>query len=143
MDTVVESEDYSSVLYRSDTSVDVESFRYSVASEHPVPNTKHQRAAQRAFIRGPLSLAWFMKASLIPRRSALVVGLTLWYLAGLRSKTNGLVLSASRCKPFGLGRKSVGRGLRDLEGAGLISVVRERGQAPRVDLLLEIPGESS
>ncbi len=63
---------------------------------------------------------WLARAAGIPRRNALLVGLMLFHLAGLRSDRAGLVLCVERCKPFGLGRKAVQRGLGDLESAGLV-----------------------
>ena len=118
--------------------VDLERFRLSgsgvVASNKRKPATKKARTVG-AFIRGPMPLAWFVRAANIPRRNALVVGLVLWHLAGLRSERVGLVLCVSRCKPFGLGRKAVERGLRDLQAAGLIRVERGSGRCARVDLV--------
>jgi hypothetical protein len=117
--------------------LNLESFRYS-DSEVAKPNgskVKRRLPSQNAFIRGPMPLGWFIRAANIPRRNALVVSLVLWYLAGLRSERVGLVLCVNRCEPFGLGRKAVERGLRDLEVAKLIRVDRQVGKCPRVDLL--------
>ena len=117
--------------------LDLESFRYSAVDVGTVGNRKPsgRKTSLQAFIRGPMPLAWFIRAANIPRRNALVVGLVLWHLAGLRSERVGLVLCVNRCEPFGLGRKSVERGLRDLENAGLVRVDRKSGRCPRVDLL--------
>ena len=83
----------------------------------------------------PITITTSIRAANIPRRNALVVGLVLWYLSGLRSERVGLVLCVERCKPYGLGRKGVERGLRDLENVGLIKVARVSGRCPRVDIL--------
>ncbi len=80
-------------------------------------------------------LNWIIRAATIPRCNALTVGIVLWWLAGMRSERVGLVLCVERCKPFGLGRKAVERGLRDLEQAGLVRVDRNVGKCARVDLL--------
>ena len=88
-----------------------------------------------AFIKGPIPLDWITRATSIPRRNAMVVGLVLFYLAGLKKERTGLVLTVKRCKPFGLARKSVQRGLADLEKSGLIRVSRLAGQSPRVDII--------
>ena len=116
----------------------LEAFRLTGSGKRPA--SKRKPAAKRArtvgaFIRGPLPLDWIARASNIPRRNALVVGLVLWHLAGLRGERSRLVLCASRCQPFGLGRKAVERGLRDLEAAELIRVERASGRCARVDLL--------
>lgn len=119
-----------------ESEVDLESYRYSdLAVGRRQPKPKPKRQSRAPFIRGPIPLAWIRAASSIPRRNALVVGLVLWYLAGLRSERVGLVLCVNRCEPFGLGRKAVERGLRDLEAAGLIRVERSVGQCARVDLI--------
>jgi hypothetical protein len=120
---------------------DMEQFRYvdseplvtqSVRSRTLKTSTKTRSVA--AFIRGPIPLGWLEQAAKIPRRNAVLVGLVLFYLAGLKKDRHGLVLTVKRCKPFGLERKSVQRGLADLEKSGLIRVSRAAGQSPRVDI---------
>jgi hypothetical protein len=118
---------------------DLEAFRYSGAE---VAGRKVRRGTGRKprnrgapFIRGPIPVAWLIAAATLPRRNALVIGLVLHYLAGLQSSHRGLVLCVERCKPYGLGRKAVARGLADLEGAGLIRVARSSGRCPRIDIL--------
>ena len=71
------------------------------------------------------------------RRNAVLVGLVLFHLAGMRSERIGLVLCVEGCKPFGLGRKAVQRGLAELESNGLVRVDRSSGRCPRVDLVME------
>jgi|688.fasta_scaffold149955_2 hypothetical protein len=119
---------------------DIEQFRHIGdvdVGNKPVGTYKPSRKTKSgsAFVRGPIPLDWLIRATSIPRRNALVVGLVLFYLAGLNKDRNGLVLSVRRCKPFGLERKSVQRGLADLEKLGLIRVSRLAGQCPRVDIL--------
>lgn len=118
----------------------MEQFRHSdvlLGGSKPIGNFSHTPKAkcQSAFIRGPIPLDWVIRATSIPRRNAVVVGLVLFYLAGLNKERTGLVLTVKRCKPFGLARKSVQRGLADLEKSGLIRVSRLAGQSPRVDIL--------
>ena len=119
---------------------DIEQFRHMgdvdvgnkpLGTFKPTKKTK----STSAFVRGPIPLEWLIRATSIPRRNALVVGLVLFYLAGLNKDRTGLVLSVRRCKPFGLERKSVQRGLADLEKLGLIRVSRLTGRSPRVDIL--------
>jgi hypothetical protein len=120
---------------------DLEQFRYK---EQQPPVGPQRNGTTRnptkikstsAFIRGPIPLDWLARAAKIPRCNALVVGLVLFYLAGLTKERDGLVLTIRRCKPFGLERKSVNRGLADLEKSGLIRVTRKVGRSPRVDIL--------
>lgn len=120
---------------------DLEKFRYSQEGFASVrsgkPKAKQKAKTVGAFIRGPIPMDWLAKASQIPRRNAVLVGLVLFHLAGMRSERIGLVLCVERCKPFGLGRKAVQRGLRDLENADLVRVDRTNGRCPRVDLLVD------
>lgn len=118
---------------------DLEAFRYS--GKELAHGTTSKPARQRtktvgAFIRGPIPLDWLARAAAIPRRNAVLVGLVLFYLAGMKSDRCELVLCVERCKPFGLGRKAVQRGLSELESVGLVKVNRVAGRCPRVDLLL-------
>ncbi len=119
---------------------DIEQFRHiggDVVWNKRVDSSKQSKKTKcvSAFVRGPIPLEWLIQATSIPRRNALVVGLVLFYLAGLNKDRNGLVLTVRRCQPFGLGRKAVQRGLVDLEKLGLIRVSRLAGQSPRVDIL--------
>ncbi len=114
--------------------IDLESFR--AGGRQPKNITiKKKTKRLKPFLRGPIPMDWLAQATTIPRRNAIVVGIVLWWLAGMRSERVGLVLCAGRCKEFGLGCKAVGRGLRDLEQAGLIRVERSQGKCARVDLL--------
>lgn len=117
--------------------IDLEGFRLqnSMVPRDGRPVTREKKLQVEPFIRGPLPLGWFIRASQIPRRNALVVALVLWHLAGMAKAKSRLVFCVARCTPFGLGRKSVARGLRDLEEAGLVCVERVRGRCARVDLL--------
>ncbi len=114
---------------------ELEAFRYSGTELDQRRRPQRQTRTVGAFIRGPIPLDWLCRASAIPRRNAVLVGLVLFYLAGLGSKRVGLVLCAERCKPLGLGRKAVQRGLADLEAARLVRVERVAGRCPRVDIL--------
>jgi hypothetical protein len=121
---------------------DLEQFRYSnsdrtvsQSKRHETPKTSTKPRSVAAFIRGPIPLGWLAQAANIPRRNAVLVGLMLFYLAGLKKERHGLVLTVKRCKPFGLERKSVQRGLADLEKSGLIRVSRAAGKSPRVDII--------
>ena len=115
--------------------IELEQFR---AGTKLPPKKEHKVISRRQsepFIKGPIPCGWMTKAASIPRRNALVVGIVLWWLAGMRGSRSQLVLCVKRCFPFGLKRKGVERGLRDLESAGLIRVERRRGHCVRVELL--------
>lgn len=115
--------------------VDLEQFRLNERHTLLKPKVPTTRQSE-PFIRGPIPVWWIAQAATISRRNALIVGTVLWWLAGMRSGHSDLVLTVQRCKLFGLGRKGVDRGLRDLEEANLIRVSRKKGQAARVDLIV-------
>jgi len=117
---------------------DLEMFRYSgdvLQNKTGFLKPKVKTKTVGAYIRGPIPMDWIARASRIPRCNAVLVGLMLFHLAGLRSERVGLVLSVERCKQFGLGRKAVQRGLADLESNGLVCVDRSAGRSARVDIL--------
>jgi hypothetical protein len=117
--------------------VDVDLERFRLNERHTLSKPKEPTTRQsEPFIRGPIPLWWIARAATIPRRNALIVGIVLWWLAGMRSGHSDLVLTVRRCKLFGLGRKGVARGLRNLEEANLIRVSRKKGKAARVDLIV-------
>ncbi|MEI8213633.1 MAG: hypothetical protein WCI02_15910 [Planctomycetota bacterium] len=117
---------------------DLEVFRYSHdAFGEGKPIAKPKSKTIGPFIRGPIPMDWLVRAARIPRRNAVLVGLVLFHLAGMKSERNGLVLCVERCKPFELGRKAVQRGLADLESHGLVRVDRSAGRCPRVDLVVD------
>ena len=84
------------------------------------------------FLKGPVPWLWIVVAAALPG-SALLVGLCLWRLAGaMKCKT--ISLGNADLRPLGIDRASKSRALRNLEGAGLIQVARERGRFPKVTL---------
>jgi hypothetical protein len=86
------------------------------------------------FLKGPVPWPWIVAAAALPG-SALIVGLSLWRLAGaLKSRT--ITLGNADLKPFGVDRAAKSRALASLEGAGLIKVAREPGRFPSVTLLV-------
>ncbi len=126
--------------------IDLEKFRLSpelfgsIQKSKPKPIGGHKRERKRKathpFIRGPIQHDWIVKAGSISRREPLVVGLELWYLAGLGSSTDLIVFCPKRCESYGLGVRGAMRGLSQLERAGLVRVLRKRGACPRVDIVL-------
>lgn len=117
-----------------ETEINLEQFRAG-GLQPPKKSSRKNPKQTNPFVRGPIPLAWIARAANIPRCNALTVGIVLWWLAGMRSEKVSLVLCVNRCEPFGLGRKAVERGLRDLENAGLVRVDRKPGKCARVDLL--------
>jgi hypothetical protein len=84
------------------------------------------------FVR-TMPLPWIRIAAVLPGR-ALAMGIALWHLAGLeRSQT--VRLSSDLAAEFGFGRHSAYRGLVRLESARLITVKRQNGREPLVQIL--------
>ena len=88
---------------------------------------------RRWFIRGPIPEVWVARAFTVSSR-ALVVGLVLWKLAGMR-KGKTVRLSAAASRLWGLSRSTRSRALHDLEAAGLVRVQRLRGRMAVVTIL--------
>ena len=90
----------------------------------------------RPFLMGPVSLEWLARVSTLGL-GATLVGLECWYRAGLAgSLAFRLNLSQLAAAPK-LARSSARRGLKRLEEAGLVTVVRPAGQ--RSLIAIQVP----
>jgi DNA-binding transcriptional ArsR family regulator len=87
----------------------------------------------RKFLKGPIPWEWLQRAGRA-RGHALHVAVVLWFLAGIE-KCSTIKLSNVVLAGFGVDRSTAQRGLKTLEVAGLVTVVRHRGRQPRVTLL--------
>jgi DNA-binding transcriptional ArsR family regulator len=98
-----------------------------------------RRAGRRAspilgrFIAGPVDAAWVIHAAQLGVK-ALLLGMVLWHLKGLR-KTNSFIVSNLTTKEWGIGSDAKRRALRKLEKAGLIRVERQSKRSPRITIL--------
>ena len=95
------------------------------------------------FIRGPLPLKWFQKASTISRTAA-VVGLIIWRIAyqsklwgyDSQRRTSGHIkVTNHNCKKWGVCGNSKNSALRLMEEAGLIRLDLKRGRSPIVQII--------
>jgi DNA-binding transcriptional ArsR family regulator len=68
--------------------------------------------------------------------TALLVGLALWHIKGLR-KTNTFIVSNLMLRDWGIQADAKSRALRKLERAGLITVERQGKRSPQVTLLVK------
>ncbi len=85
------------------------------------------------FVKGPIPYAWLERAGRLPGK-ALHVALGLWWMTGLCcSRTFPFKRKAAGA--FGASKDATYDALRNLEKAGLISVVRHRGRSPVVTIL--------
>jgi DNA-binding transcriptional ArsR family regulator len=85
------------------------------------------------FIAGPVDVSWVCQASQLGVK-ALLVGLALWHLKGLR-RSNSFELSNLMLQEWGIEPDAKSRALRRLEKAGLVTVERRGKRSPRVTLV--------
>jgi DNA-binding transcriptional ArsR family regulator len=86
------------------------------------------------FIAGPIYVSWVCQASLLGVK-ALLVGVALWHLKGLR-RDNGFLVSNLMLQEWGIQPDAKTRALRALEKAGLITIDRRGKRSPRVTLIV-------
>ena len=86
------------------------------------------------FIAGPVDVCWVCQASRLGV-TALLVGLALWHLRGLR-RSNSFTFSNLIVEAWGIQPDAKSRALRKLEKAGLITVERKGKRSPRVTLVV-------
>jgi hypothetical protein len=89
----------------------------------------------RRFLRGPIPMDWINAAARASGRgSGFQVAIALWYLSGLNREARTIKLRSSVLRSMGVDRHAGYRGLRALEHANLVQVVRHPGQCPMVTL---------
>ena len=95
------------------------------------------------YIRGPLPMKWFQRASSISR-SAAVVGLIIWGIAYQKKlwgydsqrRTSGHIkVTNQTCMKWGVCGNSKNAALRLMEKAGLIRLELKRGRSPVVQII--------
>jgi hypothetical protein len=89
------------------------------------------------FVWGPIPGHWLAAAARLGGKS-LNVALAVWYVAGL-AKGKPAKLTAAELAKFSTTRQAARRSLYKLEGAGLITVDRQQGRAPRVAVVGACP----
>jgi hypothetical protein len=83
------------------------------------------------FLKGPIPMAWIAAAD---KAGALMVGMCLWYLAGL-NKSDTFKASNAALAPWGINRERKARGLRKLADASLIALTGRPNASPIVTML--------
>jgi hypothetical protein len=96
---------------------------------------------QGKFILGPIPVAWLCQAAKLGVK-ALLVGMALWHLRGLR-KADTFLVSNLMLEEWGVLADAKSRALRKLEAAGLVKVDRRRKRSPLVTLCLSVAPSSS
>lgn len=84
------------------------------------------------FIAGPVDVSWICQASHLGVK-ALLVGLALWHIKGLR-RTDTFVVSNLMLHEWGIKPDAKRRALHKLERAGLIRIARRDRRSPQVTL---------
>ena len=100
--------------------------------------TRHGRKVSPVkgkFIAGPIPVSWVCQAGRLGVK-ALLVGLALWHIRGLR-KMNTFIVSNLMLRDWGIQADAKSRALRKLEMAGLITVERQGKRSPQVTLLVK------
>jgi hypothetical protein len=91
------------------------------------------------FLRGPIPLSWLSVAAKIGDTAALQVALALWWERGRRNALEIRLTTALLSRFMDVkDRRKKTRGIKALEDAGLISVVREPRKNPMITLILEV-----
>ena len=86
------------------------------------------------FLQGPIPMPWLSVAAALPGKS-LHLALAIWMVARLEDSQTGLRLNARVLGELSLGRWSLLRALRHLEGAELIGVSRGAGRKAVIAIL--------
>lgn len=111
------------------------------------PVSRRVQKANIPFIRGPVPLHWLTTAAALSR-SAARLSVALWYQLGLTGQHVDLVspneeplvvrIDRKLCNDCELKRWHVGEGIRDLESAGLIKIIKAgRGRCPEVAVVVQ------
>ena len=90
------------------------------------------------FIKGPMDVAWVCQASHLGVK-ALLVGIALWHLRGLRH-ADTFIVSNLMLQDWGVQPDAKRRALRVLEKAGLIRVERRGKRSPQVTIIVKNMG---
>jgi hypothetical protein len=105
------------------------------SSSKPQRLPRHSKG--EAFLKGPIPLRWLTRAAKLPGKS-LQTALVLWHLVSMRR--GAIRPSRNLLDRFGVSRHAARRAYAELERAGLVSVVREVGKSPTIQIR-DVPGE--
>ena len=96
-------------------------------------NIKRKHKKYSLFIKGPIQLMWITEACKLTK-SAIKVALAICFLKGIYGD-NIFKLENTIIKRFGIDRQGKSRGLRELEQAGLVEVVQNKGSLPLIKVV--------
>ncbi|MDA1054532.1 MAG: helix-turn-helix domain-containing protein [Planctomycetota bacterium] len=114
---------------------DLDKFRAQPSGQNPPrkpkPLTRHRKRGEW-FLKGPIPGAWLNAAGALPGK-AFHVGVALWHAAGM-AKQYEVKMTHDLLTKFGVLPDAGSRALKQLEAAGLVSVVRHDGRGPMVTI---------
>lgn len=117
--------------------------RKSNSSRHPRNNQSGtgESKPQRFFIKGPIPDDWISKACQLGKGCG-DLSWPLWHLHGMYNKhdskeNRSFPLSNKLLEKYGISKLRKSNALKALKGAGLISIVQERGSLPIVTMIFE------
>ncbi len=111
--------------------------------DYSTPNLTSKSRQYKEYVRGPLPLKWFQRASTISRTAA-VVGMIIWRDAyqkklwgyDCQRRTSGHIkVTNHNCMKWGVCGNSKNTALRLMEEAGLIRLDLKRGRSPIVQII--------
>ena len=111
--------------------------------DYSTPNRTSKSRQYKEFIRGPLPLKWFQKASTVSRTAG-VVGMIIWRIAyqkklwghnSQRRTSWPMKVTTQTCMKWGVCGNSKNTALRLMEKAGLIRLDLKRGRSPIVQII--------
>lgn len=107
-----------------DTSIPVRKIDLGVTSQRKRSETTEY------FLKGPIPLPWLEAAAKLPGK-AYVLGNILWWHHGM-SQGSSIKVTKGSLERFAISEDAYRDGLKRLEDAGLVSVVRHPGQRAEV-----------
>ena len=119
----------------------LEDYGVTSGNELPqAPKSRHRgKPAVEPFLCGPIPLEWLARAAQL-RKPAMPAGICLWFVRGVSKNTGPLRVSAAVRKKMRLSAGQMLRGLRALEGNGLVRFVKEgRGRCPVMEIVDRLP----
>jgi hypothetical protein len=111
--------------------------------DYSTPNRTTKSRQYKEYVRGPLPLKWFQRASTISATAG-VIGIVIWKEAyqkklwgyGSQRRTSGHIkVTNQTCKKWGVCGNSKNTALRLMEEAGLIRLDLKRGRSPLVQIV--------
>jgi len=106
-----------------------------IRSQGVAHHGRHTPRIHRKFIAGPVDVDWVCRASRLGVK-ALLVGLALWHIRGLR-KADTFIVSNLMVRDWGIEPDAKRRALRALENTGLIKIERRGKRSPQVTLVVQ------